>query len=116
MAMVHKMVEQKIFSKKYLKNKISDLVFEKNGKRLDSKNWWDEIYRYSFYDLFADLHHKIFTDFELYPHIDGTINDYLFVKFLLQTWFIDEVEQYATFDSVDEKHLMHLCSWLATII
>jgi len=96
------MAKQKIFSKKYLKNIISDLVFENNGKRLDSKNWWDEIYRYSFYNLFFDLEHAIFTDFDLYPYI---YENKLFVRFVLHTWFIDEVEQYSTFDEfVDDLY------------
>ena len=99
--MVHKMAKQKFYTKKYLKKKLSDLFYEREGRRLNElRGWWSE--GYSFYDVFFDLEHAIFTDFELYPHRDGTINDHLFVRFKMRTWFeVNNVDNY-DWSSLDE--------------
>lgn len=82
--MVHKMAKQKFYTKKYLKKKLSDLFYERYGRRPSNGDWWSD--GYSFYDVFFHLEHAIFTDFELYPHRENTINDHLFVRFKMDTW------------------------------
>ncbi len=81
--MVHKMAKQKFYTKKYLKKKLSDLFYEREGRRPSNGDWWSD--GYSFFDVFFDLEHAIFTDFELYPHRDG--KDHLFLRFKMDTWF-----------------------------
>ena len=82
MVMVPKMAKQKFYTKKYLKKKLSDLFYEREGGRPSDEGWWSD--GYSFYDVFFDLEHAIFTDFELYPHRE--INDHLFLRFKIATW------------------------------
>ena len=87
------MAKQKFYTKKYLKKKLSDLFYEREGRRPSNGDWWSD--GYSFYDVFFDLEHAIFTDFELYPHRDGTINDHLFVRLKHRTWFeVNNVDNY----------------------
>ncbi len=99
--MVHKMAKQKFYTKKYLKKKLSDLFYEREGRRLNElRGWWSE--GYSFFDVFFDLENAIFTDFELYPHRDGTGNDHLFLRFKMHTWFeVNNVDNY-DWSSLDE--------------
>ena len=105
--MVRKMAKQKFYTKKYLKKKLSDLVYEREGRRLNElSGWWIE--GYSFFHVFFDLEDAIFTDFELYPHRDGTINDYLFVRLKMRTWFDvldDDIHDWSSLDEfVDDLY------------
>ena len=98
--MVHKMAKQKFYTKKYLKKKLSDLLYEREGWRPSDEGWWSDVY--SFFDVFFDLEHAIFTDFELYPHRDVTTDPPLFLRFKMGRWFeVNNVDNY-DWSSLDE--------------
>ena len=109
--MVPKMAKQKFYTKKYLKKKLSDLLYEKNGKRPKSKTDWgdylnefypiNDIYGTDNYELgnlalvFYKLARVIRNDFDTSSEKIG------FVKMEWELgWGNDVVSQYKTFDEL----------------
>jgi len=103
------MVKQKFYTKKYLKKRLSDLLFEKNGKRPKSKSNWgdylDEFYpTKDGYDIddnslgdlavvFLLLANEIKKDF------DTSSDKIIFSRMLFELgWGNDVVSHYKTFD------------------
>ena len=70
--MAHKMAKQKFLTKKYLNNKLANLLFEENDKRPNNKTNWGEYFR-EFYEhdfglvyldiVFEELEESIKNDF-----------------------------------------------------
>lgn len=119
--MVHKMARQKFYTKKYLKKRLSDLLYEKNGKRPKSKaNWGDYLDEFyptnDGYDIDNNSLGDLGTVFlllanEIRKDFDTSSDKIIFSRMLFELgWGNDVVSHYKTFDEFiddlfDETHL-----------
>ena len=118
--MVHKMARQKFYTKKYLKKSLSDLLYEKNGKRPKGKTNWgdylDEFYpTIDGYDIDDNNLGNLATVFlllanEIKKDFDTSSDKIIFSRMLFELgWGNDVVSHYKTFDEFiddlfDETH------------
>jgi len=107
--MVHKMARQKFYTKKYLKKSLSDLLYEKNGKRPKGKTNWgdylDEFYpTIDGYDIDDNNLCELATVFlllanEIRKDFDTSSDKIIFSRMLFELgWGNDVVSHYKTFD------------------